>query len=51
MYQNDVNARLLETNGKFSSLKNTKHIKAKFFIKEKVDSKEVKIVDCSIEVR
>ena len=37
---------MLETNGKFSSSRKTKHIKAKvFFIKDKVDSKEVKIVD------
>ena len=37
---------MLETNGKFSRLNKTKHIKAKFFfIKDKVDSKEVKIVD------
>ena len=38
---------MLETNGKFSSSRKTKHIKAKFFfIKDKVDNQEVKIVDC-----
>ena len=38
---------MLETNIKFSSSWKTKHIKAKwFFIKDKVDSEEVKIVDC-----
>ena len=38
---------MLETNGKLSSSRKTKHIKAKFFsIKDKVDSEEVKIVDC-----
>ena len=38
---------MLETNGKFSSSRKTKHIKAKFFfIKDKVDSEEDKIVDC-----
>ena len=38
---------MLETNGKFSSLRKTKDIKAHFFIiKDKVDSKEVTIVDC-----
>ena len=38
---------MLETNGKFSRSRKTNHIKAKlFFIKDKVDSEEVKIVDC-----
>ena len=38
---------MMETNGKLSSSRKTKHIKAKFFsIKDKVDSEEVKIVDC-----
>ena len=38
---------MLETNGKFSRSRKTRHIKAKFFfIKDKVDSEEVKIVDC-----
>ena len=38
---------MLETNGKFSSSRKNKHIKEKFFfIKDKVDSEEVKIVDC-----
>ena len=38
---------MLETNVKFSSLRKTKHIKTKFFfIKYKVDSEEVNIVDC-----
>ena len=42
-----MSAQILETNGKFSRSRKTKHIKAKFFfIKDKVDSKEVKIVDC-----
>ena len=37
---------MLETNGKFSSSRKTKHIKAKFFfIKDKVYSEEIKIVD------
>ena len=37
---------MLETNRKFSSLRKTKQIKAKcFFIKDKFDSEEVKIVD------
>ena len=38
---------MLETNRKFSSSSRTKNIKAKlFFIKDKVDIEEVKIVDC-----
>ena len=38
---------MLETNGKLSSSRKTNHIKSKFFfIKDKVDSEEVKIVDC-----
>ena len=37
---------MLETNVKYSSSRKNKHIKEKlFFIKDKVDSEEVKIVD------
>ena len=47
IYQDNVSAQILKTNGKFSSSSKTKHIKAKFFfIKDNVDSQEVKIVDC-----
>ena len=47
IHQDNVSEQMLDTNGKFSSSRKTKHIKAKFlFIKDKVDSKEVKIVDC-----
>ena len=46
MHQDNVSAQMLETNLKFSSSRKTKHIKEKFFfIKDKVNSKEVKIVD------
>ena len=39
IHQDNVSAQMLETNGKFSNSRKTKHIKAKlFFIKEKVDS-------------
>ena len=42
-----MSAQILETNGKLSSSRKNKHIKEKlFFIKDKVDSEEVKIVDC-----
>ena len=34
-------------NGKFSSGKKTKHMKAKFFfIKDRVDDREIKVIDC-----
>ena len=47
IHQDNVSAQMLETNGKFSSSRKTKHIKSKFFfIKDKVNSEEVKIVDC-----
>ena len=47
VHQYNVIAQILETNRKFSISRKTKHIKAKFFfIKDKVDSEEVKIVDC-----
>ena len=47
IHQDNVSAQILETNGKFSISRKTKHIKAKFFfIKDKVDSEEIKIVDC-----
>ena len=47
IHQDNVSAQMLETNGKLSSSRKTMHIKAKFFfIKDKVNSKEVKIVDC-----
>jgi hypothetical protein len=44
IYQDNKSAILLETNGKFSSSKRTKHIKMKFFfVKDKVDDGEIKI--------
>ena len=47
VHQDNVSAQMLETNRKFSNSRKTKHIKTKFFfIKDKVDSEEVKIVDC-----
>ena len=51
IHQDNISAQMLETNGKFSSSRKTKHIKAKFFfIKDKVDIQEVKIVDCTAGV-
>ena len=51
IFQDNISAQLLEINGKMSSTKRTKHIKAKFFfVKDKVDLGEVKITDCPTEV-
>ena len=48
--KNNISAQMLEVNDKFSSSKKTKHIKAKFFfIKDKVDSGEIKVKDCPTE--
>jgi len=47
LYQDNMSAILLETNGKASSSKRTKHIKVKYFyIKEKVDNGEIEIEHC-----
>ena len=44
IYQDNKSAILLEANGKMSSSKRTKHIKAKyFFITDKIEQGEVKI--------
>ena len=45
--QDNISAQLLMKNGRFSSGKKMKHIKAKFFfIKDKVDEGEIQILDC-----
>ncbi len=50
LYQDNMSAILLETNGKASSSKRTKHIKVKyFFIKDKVDQGEITIEHCPTE--
>ncbi len=47
LYQDNMRAILLETNGRASSLKRTKHIKVKyFFVKDKVDQGEITIEHC-----
>ena len=47
LYQNNMSAILLETNGKVSSTRRMKHIKVKYFyIKEKVDSGKVLLKHC-----
>lgn len=48
--QDNISTQLLETNGKFSNGMRTKHINTKFFfVKDKVDDGEVRIVDCPTE--
>ena len=43
LYQDNISTQLLIKNGKMSSGKKTKHIKAKFFfIKDRVDDGEIK---------
>ena len=47
LYQDNISTQLLIKNGKMSSGKKTKHKKAKFFfIKDRVDDGEIKVVDC-----
>jgi hypothetical protein len=47
LYQDNMSAILLETNGRVSSSKRTKHIKVKYFlIKAKVDWEEITIDYC-----
>ena len=50
LYQDNISTQLLIKNGRFSSGKKTKHIKAKFFfIKDRVDSGEIKVINCPAE--
>ncbi len=47
LYQDNISTQLLIKNGKMSSSKKTKHIKAKFFfIKDRVDDREMRVIDC-----
>ncbi len=47
LYQDNISTQLLIKNGWMSSGKRTKHIKAKFFfIKDRVDKGEIKVMDC-----
>ncbi len=46
LYQDNISTQLLIKNGRMSSNKKTKHIKAKFFfIKDRVDDGEIKVID------
>jgi hypothetical protein len=50
IYQDNISTQLLIKNGKYSSGKKTKHVKAKFFfIKDQVDDWEIKVIDCPAE--
>ena len=50
LYQDNISTQLLIKNGKTSSGKKTKHIKAKFFfIKDRVDDGEILVMDCLTE--
>jgi hypothetical protein len=50
LYQDNISTQLLIKNGKFSGGKETKHVKAKFFfIKDRVDDGEIKVIDCPAE--
>jgi hypothetical protein len=50
LYQDNMSAILLETNGRASSSKRTKHIKVKYFlIKDKVNREEITIEHCPTE--
>jgi hypothetical protein len=47
LYQDNISSQLLIKNGKMSSKRKTKHIKSKFFfIKDRVDEGEIKVIDC-----
>ena len=50
LYQDNKSAMLLENNGRMSSTKRTKHIEVRYFyIKDKVNRKEVRIEHCPTE--
>jgi hypothetical protein len=47
LYQDNISTQLLIKNGRMSSGKHTKLIKVKFFfIKDRVDDREIKVFDC-----
>ena len=52
LYQDNISSQLLIKNGKMLMLSNkkTKHIKAKFFfVKDRVDDGEIKVINCPTE--
>jgi hypothetical protein len=47
LYPDNISSRLLIKNGRMSSGRKMKHIKSKFFfIKDRVDEVEIKVIDC-----
>ena len=47
LYQDNIGTQMLIKNGRFSSGRKTKHVKAKLlFIKDRVDEGEIKVIDC-----
>ena len=51
LFQDNISTQMLEVNGKFSSSRKTKHIRAKFFfIKDRVDAGDIRVIDCPTEV-
>ena len=50
LYQDNISTQMLIKNGRFSSGRKTKPVKAKFFfIKDWVDEGEIKVIDCPAE--
>jgi hypothetical protein len=50
LFQDNKSTELLMNNGRFSSGKKTKHIKAKFFfVKDRIDAGEMKVTHCPTE--
>jgi len=50
LYQDNMSAMLLETNGKASSSKRTKHIRIKYFlVKDKIDQGDIVVEHCPTE--
>ncbi len=50
LYQDNKSAELLMKNGRFSSGKRTKHMKAKFFfIKDRIDDGKIIVMHCPTE--
>ncbi len=49
LYQDNISSQMLIKNGRMSSKRKTKHIKAFFFIKDRVDKGAIKVLDCLTE--
>jgi len=49
LYQDNMSAMLLKTNGKASSSKQTKHIKIKYFLVDKINQGDIVVEHCPTE--